>query len=211
MSRSTGALLIPLQGRAGNPAAFAECTPQRQPPGLALCWLHAAAQPFLPDLPRSGTSHYFHLHREKYFWSREHRQPFRKSTRRVPSAIREATLITAIREISSDCCEERGERLRLGLCNQGRDSISLRDTAGAQTEDLADSTVPSGIYLVPPLKADQRTSSAATFTRELSAARCGRPGPGPPCQPRQQALGCGAQQPAVSRADGTRAQASLAL
>jgi len=90
--------------------------------------------------------------------------------------IWEATLITVTWEISSDSGELRGAggASPAGGCNQGRDSITLHDTAGTETEDLAGSVMPSDTNLLSPLKADCSASSAVTFTWEQSAARCGR-------------------------------------
>lgn len=70
--------------------------------------------------------------------------------------IWEATLITVTWEISSDSLvlQGTGGASPAGVCNQGKDSISLHDTASTETEDLAGSIMPSNINLLSPLKAD---------------------------------------------------------
>lgn len=127
---------------------------QRQPlPILMLCWLQTATQQFPPDLPRSRSSNYFHLHQEKYFWSHEHRQHFKPNHQEGCSQrhLGHDNLITGTWEIASDSPALQGtERVSLVWgCHQGKGSISCCDTDCAETEAVEGRIVPSHTNLSP--------------------------------------------------------------
>lgn len=131
---------------------------QRQPlPILMLCWLQTATQQFLPDLPRSRSSNYFHLHQEKYFWSHKHRQHLKTNHQEGCSQrdLRHDSLITETWEISSDSPALQGTEgmSQVGGWHQRKGSISCCDTDSAETEHVEGSIMPSHINLCP-LKAD---------------------------------------------------------